>query len=228
MSKYSISILFLWLSLTLNAQQVNDSISKDTISAKNIPLRFRVGFDLGKFILAQVNDSQSVDFTIEGNYKNYFAVVEFGLETRNIKNSLLQYDAKGSYFRIGFDYDLYDNWPGMYNNITLGMRYGHASYDSHLYGYTINQPNNAWQPQWVSTNKSFEGLSANWIEVVSKVQVETFKNLYMGYSISLKYLLNYAQAEDFDVAYIPGFFKRNAYSNLGFGMQYIISYQFDF
>ncbi len=230
MLKYYINILFIFVSLSINGQSIKDTlVVNDThkISAKT-PIKFRVGFDVGKFALAQFNDSKSVDFTLDVNYKKYFGILEIGFETRNIETSLIKLDAKGSYFRLGIDYDLYDNWKGMNNSITLGLRYGHASFDNNLYGYTINQPNNVWQPQYVSTNKQFNDLSANWIEVVSKIQVETFKNLYLGYSISFKYLINYTKPDNFDISYIPGFFKKNAYSNIGFGMQYIIGYQFDF
>jgi len=230
MSKFYISILLSFWSIFLFAQKEKDSlVINDTIlEVEKTPIKIRVGFDVGKFVLAQLKDSQSVDFTVDVNYKKYFGILEIGAETRNIDTSLLKYDVKGNYFRLGFDYDLYDNWTGMDNNITLGLRYGYAKFDSHLYSYTINQPNNIWQPVQHTVSIPFNDLSANWIEVVSKVQVETFKNLYLGYSISFKYLLNTTELDTFEVGYIPGFFNKNSLSNIGFGMQYVISYKFDF
>ena len=231
MSRFFISILYTFIFAISNGQIAKDTVAVAIDSVKTIPktpLKFRLGFDVGKFAFAQLNDSQSIDFTLDINYKKYFVILEFGNEVKNIENSQLKFDVKGSYFRLGIDYDLYDNWKGMDNNITLGLRYGYAYFDTNLYGYTINQPNHAWQPQYDTVNKPYDNLSANWLEIVSKVQVETFRNLYLGYSISFKYLLSYTNPDNFSTIYIPGFFNKNSYSNIGFGMQYIISYQFNF
>jgi hypothetical protein len=36
----------------------------------------------------------------------------------------LNFTTKGSYLKVGFDYNAYENWLDMENVISIGMRYG--------------------------------------------------------------------------------------------------------
>jgi hypothetical protein len=94
--------------------------------------------------------------------------------------------------------------------------------------YQINQPNSTISPEIVIANRKFENISANWFELISTMQAETFKNVYLGYTISFKYLINTEETDDFETAYIPGFYKKNSPTNFGFGMQYFIAYRIKF
>ena len=230
MSKYIISLLFLFCSLSFFAQtQAKDTVavSKDTITHQVFKIRF--GVDLGSFILAKVQYSTNYSFFVDANvYKNYYGILEFGFEDKLTDTSLLIFNTKGNFVKLGVDYNLYDNWLDMDNDITVGLRYGQAFYATHLHSYTINQPGAVFPPQPLDVDVVFNDLSASWLELVSKVQVQTFKGLYLGYSINFKYLLHHTKPNDFETAYIPGFGKRNSYSNLGFGMQYFISYRIKF
>jgi len=230
MLKFYISIfsLILYTSMTAQKPSKETPISKDSLKIKTKKdLKIRLGFDIGKFTWAQVHQSQSIDLVADINLrKNYYVILNFGQEKHHTENSLLNFDTKGSYIRLGLDYNLYDNWPDMDNQIFLGFRYGFSRFYNQLNSYTINQSNASLLPQSIEINKDFSPLSAHWLELTSTMQVETFKNLYLGVGLSLKYLLYTEQNEDFEVAYIPGFYKKNSYTNLGFGVQYLITYRF--
>jgi len=231
MLKSIINIFFIAIvSTMLGQEQAKDAVvaSDSIVVSKKYPISFKLGFDIGRFGYAQFNQSQSYDLEFEANYKLYSAVFDIGFEKKFIDSPLLQYDVSGSFFKVGLDYNLYDNWSGMDNVISLGVRFGHAGYSGNLYRYTINQPNNVWQPEPKQVNINFTGLSANWIEIVGKIQVETFKNVFLGYTISVKELVNYSKIDTFEMGYIPGFYVKNSYSDLGFGMQYFIIYKFGF
>ena len=203
-------------------------ISKDSLNVQDKKsLKIRLGLDIGKYIWAQAHHSQSVDLVADINiHKNYYAVLNLGQESHHTENALLNFDTKGSYIRLGLDYNLYDNWLDMDNQICLGFRYGFSRFYNHLNSYSVNQSDAAILPQSIAVNKDFSSLSAHWFELTSTMQVQTFKNLYLGVGLSIKYLIAAGQNEDFEVAYIPGFYKKNAYTNLGFGVQYLITYRF--
>ncbi len=230
MLKYYISIFSLVLYTSLMAQKPSKvaAFPKDSLQINNkTSLKIRLGVDIGKYIWAKVHQSQSIDLVADAAIKkNYFVVLNLGQENRHSENSLLNFDTKGSYIRLGLDYNLYDNWLDMDNQICLGFRYGFSRFYNHLNSYTINQSDAAILPQTITVDKDFSPLSAHWLELTSTMQVETFKNLYLGVGLSLKYLLATGQNEGFEVAYIPGFYKKNTYTNLGFGVQYLISYRF--
>ena len=229
MLKYIINIIIILFLTSAIAQQ--DSLQQPVDSLQQIkhPLKARLGWDIGKYIWARLNNSTSYDIYADANvYKNYYMIFEAGVENHLTENSLLKYQTQGQYFKLGVDYNLYRNWLDMDNDISVGVRFGTAYFDYFLQEYRINQPGAWLVPQVHQTDLSFKDLSAQWLDFTTKIQAETFKNLYLGYAVSIKYLLHYTHPDNFDISYIPGFFERNAFSRFGFGMQYFISYQLKF
>jgi len=229
MLKFFINIIVVFIVTTANAQQDSLQQSVDSLPEMKQPVKVRFGFDIGKYVWAQLNNSTSYDVYVDANfYKNYYLILEAGIENHLTESSLLNFNTEGIYFKIGVDYNLYKNWLDMDNDITVGVRYSFSKFDYLLHSFRINQPGSVYVPQLNEVDRSFENLSAQWLDITTKVQVETFKNLYLGYAVSIKYLFHYSKPDDFDVSYIPGFFERNAYSSFGFGMQYFIGYRLKF
>jgi hypothetical protein len=237
MLNYTIKILILILSIqTLTAQTqdsltvVHDSLSltKDSIAGKKV-IKVRFGFDAGSYIWEKFNDSRAYIFYSDINfYKNYYVYLESGYFEHLTDTSLLTYLTNGSYIKLGIDYNLYQNWLDMDNDIGIGLRFGHAAYDYQLKKIRINQPGAIYTPDIHYVDKKFNNLSANWLEINAKVQTELFFHIYLGYAVSVKKLLSYTSPDDFETSFIPGFNQKNSYSNFGFGMQYFISYQLKF
>ncbi len=222
-------MIFLLFSSPLSAQQKRDSIIKDSIIKPKQPIKIRFGFDIGKYTWAKLNQSESYDFFIDANfYKTYYLMLSYGHEKHLTDNNLLNYHTSGNYYKIGLMYNLYDNWLNMDNDIDVGINYGFARFDYLLHSYRINQPGAVFVPEPVVVEQAFNNNTAQWLEFFTQIQVETLKHIYLGYNISVKFLINYSDIDNFTVTYIPGFFNRNTYSSFGFGMQYFISYRLTF
>jgi hypothetical protein len=176
---------------------------KDTLK---IPQRYglRLGIDVHRLTKSLYND----------NYK--------GLELVGDDN--LNYTTKGTYFKVGFDYNAYENWLDMENMIFIGMRAGVGSFNHKLNSFTIYQPGNYYGINTNTSNQEFNGLSATWLEVVSGLKAEVINNLYVGFSLRLNYLMSNNEPEGFANLYIPGFNKTYENSKFGAGINYSISY----
>ncbi len=221
---------FLLLFTPVLAQQKKDSLkAKDSLITVRQPVKIRFGFDVGKYIWAKLQDSQSYDFYIDANfYKDYYILIATGHENHLTDNNLLNYNTIGNYYKIGISQNFYHNWLTMDNDITIGLNYAFAKFDYLLNTYRINQPGAVYPPEPITIHKSIANNKAQWFELAAQIQVETFKHLYVGYNVAFKYLINSSDIQDFEIAYIPGFYNKNTYSNFGFGMQYFISYQLKF
>ncbi len=228
MLRYTINILFIFWSLSSFSQkQINDTLIKNDSIHILKPFNVRIGFDLGNFIDGKLNNNPKTAFFIDSNiYKNYFLCLEVGSNNNDFNNSVYHFQTKGNYLKLGVDYNIYDNWPGMDNQISMGFHYGYSNFTGTLVGYKINQPSNTFPPMENIVNKEFKNISGKWFEITSKLQVEVLRHIYLGYSISLKYLLSAKRTNEYEVPFIPGFYKVNSNRNFGFGMQYYISYRF--
>lgn len=228
-NKNVILIVFVLFSYHFSAQQKTDTIVKDSIIKPKQPIKIRLGFDVGKYVWAKLNQSESYDFYVDVNfYKSYYLVLSYGHENHFTNNNLLNYHTTGSYYKLGLMYNLYDNWLNMDNDIDIGFNYAYAGFDYLLHSYRINQPGAIYIPEPIQVEQRFINNAAQWFELYTQIQVETFKHVYLGYNIGVKYLIDYSDIDNFTVTYIPGFFNRNTYSRFGFGMQYFISYRINF
>jgi hypothetical protein len=52
-----------------------------------------------------------------------------------------QFYNKGSYLKVGFDYNAYENWLDMENIISIGLRYGFSTFNQELNSYKIYNAN---------------------------------------------------------------------------------------
>ena len=71
-------------------------------------------------------------------------------------------------------------------------------------------------------------LNGNWVEIVTGVKVETFKNIYLGISLRLNKLLSDTKPSNFDNLYIPGFNKATDDNTWGSGFNYTLTYSIPF
>jgi hypothetical protein len=77
---------------------------------------------------------------------------------------------------------------------------------------------------WVESGKTFNGLTAAWIEVVAGVKVKVYNNIFVGFSLRMNYLAYEKKpSDDFENLYIPGF-HRTYDGKFGAGFNYTVSY----
>jgi len=209
-----------------NLETVTQGPSEDSIPVKKDHYGLRVGVDLFK-LTRGFYDKNYKGIELTGDFrwnKKYYLGAEFGNENKTTEDDRLTSNSKGSYLKVGFDYNMYENWLDMENIISVGLRYGLSSFSQELNSYKIYNAHPYWGEQpALPANEKFNGLSASWIEVVTGMKAKMFNNVFMGFSIQLKTLISNKKPEGFDNLYIPGF-NRTYNGNFGIGFNYSVSY----
>jgi hypothetical protein len=112
----------------------------------------------------------------------------------------------------------------MENIISVGLRYGVSSFSQTLNSYDLYNPNHYFEDApTIYPNQKFNGLSAQWIEVVAGMKAEVFNNVFVGFSFRLNRLVTQKQPDNFENLYIPGF-NRTYNGDFGVGFNYTVSY----
>lgn len=202
--------------------------TKDSVIIKTERYGFRVGVDLFK-LSRSFYEKDYKGLELVGDYrfsKNYFLAGELGNENKTVNDERLNFTTKGTYFRVGFDYNLYENWLDMENKVYVGMRYGVSTFSQTLNSYLVYNRNDYFgETATIVSGKKFNGLSAQWIEVVAGVNAKVFNNFYVGFSLRASKLMSNKKPENFDNLYIPGF-HRTYDGDFGVGFNYTVSYFF--
>lgn len=186
----------------------------------------RIGVDLSK-PLRTILEENYQGFEITGDYrlyKDYYLAGEIGNEKNVISEPNVTAEAKGSYIKLGVNYNAYDNWRGMENLIFAGLRYGFATFSSELQEYSIYSGNNYFEPDIRTEPREFNNLTASWVELQLGIKVEVLNNVFLGTHVQLKRRVTQTQPSNFDNLYIPGFNRTYDDSTIGVGYGYSISY----
>jgi hypothetical protein len=204
------------------------AIEKDSTVYKTA-YGLRIGADISKPIITSF-DSNYSGFELVADYrinKRFYIAAEVGFEEKVSIEDYTNSTSKGNYIRIGFNYNAYDNWLDMNNEVFTGVRYGLGVFDQTLNSFIPNV-NSLYFPSETIINPSTEsGLTAHWTEFIVGIKVETFKNLFISTSISYKIVLAVDDQENFKTLFSPGF-NRIFESGTGFGFNYSISYLIPF
>lgn len=232
MLKYTINILFLLCATFAFAQ--DNSLAADTAAAKPVYYQkygLRVGVDLSKPLRTLLEDNYE-GLEIVGDFRlsqKMYLAAELGTEKKGTEEDNFMFTTTGSYIKAGVDWNTYENWYGMHNIISLGLRGGFSTFSQTLDAYRIYTTDQYWNEnvdgfpgeQYLG---EYDGLTAQWAEVVVGVKVELFNNLYLGGSVRLNYLINDTASDVLPNMYIPGFNKVTDESRFGVGYNYTLSY----
>ena len=206
--------------------ELNDSLTiKDKLLNIN---KIRLGFDVFKPIKSS-SDGDNLNYEIVGDLQiteNLYLAAEYGLIDRLIEDENINFNSNGSFLRFGFDYNMFKNWVGMDNSIFLGLRYGSSKFSNKIESYNVRN-SDAYFSNFVDNNYQtidHSNLTGNWLEIVAGVKVETFNNVYLGFSLRLNKLLSTQKPENFDNLYIPGFNKVTDDNTFGSGFNYTLTY----
>ncbi|MBP6557056.1 MAG: hypothetical protein KAX93_02340 [Flavobacterium sp.] len=226
-SKFTFSIALVLLSLTSNAQE-QTTAKKDSIPPKTERYGLRLGVDLFK-LTRSFYEKDYRGLELVGDYRltrKHYLAAEVGNEDKTVDDTQLNFTTKGTYLKVGFDYNSYQNWLNMENIISIGLRYGVSSFSQTLNSYQLYDPNNEYfgeAPTVYPTNNEFKGLTAQWVEVVAGMKAEVFNNVFVGFSFRLNRLVTQKQPNNFENLYIPGF-NRTYNGDFGIGFNYTVSY----
>jgi hypothetical protein len=216
-------ILMLWQTASFSQEE---ETATDSITYKE-SYGLRIGGDLSKLIRTLIDDDYT-GFEINADYrltKKLYLAGELGTEEKITTTDFLDVTTKGSYFKAGVDYNMYQNWLDMENMIYSGFRVGVSSFSQEINSFTIFDTNNQTFGQFTSTDsEKFDGLSAIWVELIFGIKAEVLNNLYMGLNVQLKALVSDDKPSNFENLYIPGFNRTYDSGIIGAGFGYSISY----
>ena len=207
---------------------------KDTIVYKT-GYGLRLGIDLSRIGLGFIDKSYT-GLELVGDYrltKKWYAAGEIGREKEITFEDFTTSTSKGSYIRLGANYNTYTNWLDMNNEIYVGGRYGFAIFEHTLNNFTPNLSTGdsnidiEFPNERITTPITESGLKAHWFEFQLGIKAETFKNLFIGFHGAYKIALSIDDQPGFKTLYAPGF-NRVFTSNTGFGFNYSISYLIPF
>lgn len=193
------------------------------------PYGLRLGVDISKPVL-QFFDSNYSGLEFVADYRissRWYIAAEFGREENLTKEDFLTASSEGTYFRIGANHNVYNNWLDMNNEIFVGFRYGMSFFDQTLESYTLNSGDINFLGNPITTPRTDTDLTTGWLEFMLGIKVETFKNFYVSFSGSYKLILSVDDPTNFQSLYAPGFNRIYA-SNSGFGFNYTLSYLIPF
>jgi len=199
---------------------------KPDTTAQKTKYGLRFGLDLSKPLRSVLEDGYKgvellADFRIQDRF---YLAAELGNEEKDYLEPNINATTKGSYFKVGLNYNAYVNWVGMTNEIFTGLRYGFSSFSQELFGYDLYSTNQSFPPTVVTQNKEYSGLTAHWAEFMLGVKTEVFTNVYLSLNLQLKRKISETQPENFDNLYIPGFNRTYDFSQWGVGYGYNITY----
>ena len=235
-SKFTFSIALVLLSFLGNAQETSVSekteqkatIKKDSIPVKKERYGLRLGVDLFK-LTRSFYETDYRGLELVGDYRltrRHYLSAEIGNENKTVDDDQVNFTTKGTYIKVGFDFNSFQNWGNMENIVSVGLRYGVSSFSQTLNSYQIYNPNPYFgeSPVIIPTeNNKFDGLSAQWIEVVAGMKAEVFNNVFVGFSFRLNRMISQKIPNNFDNLYIPGF-NRTYNGAFGVGFNYTVSY----
>lgn len=230
MFRYFISLFALFVVV----ESFSQTQKTDTINTKNdsivykSPYGIRVGIDISKPIKAAVDASYSgIEFV--GDYrvsKRMFIAAEIGFEEETTQEDYTNSTAKGTYVRAGFNFNAYENWLDMNNEIFVGYRYGLSFFEQTLNSFTPNVNTTYFPANPIIVNET-ANVNAHWSEFMVGFKVETFKNFFVSASVSYKVMMSVKEPDNFKTLFSPGF-NRIFESGTGFGFNYTLSYLIPF
>lgn len=223
-------IISIWLSTNMLVSQTELNLS-DSLVIKDKLLtinKLSLGVDLFKPIKSS-SDGDNLNYEIVGDLQlteNLYLAGEYGIVDRIIEDENINFNSSGSFLRIGFNYNMFENWVGMDNSIYLGLRYATSNFSNKIINYTVRNQDSYFSNLVENDFQTIEysDLSGNWIEIVAGLKVETFKNVYLGFSLRLNKLLSDSEPDNFDTLFIPGFNKVTDENTFGSGFNYTLTY----
>jgi len=219
-----IFFISLFISLVTFAQEKEVAVKDSTITHK---FGLRIGTDLSKLVKTAFTKEYTA-FEINADYKfskKYSLAGEFGNEKRTIEETQVNFTAEGNYFKIGIDYNAYENWLDMENAIFVGLRYGLSSYKQTLNSHGVFNTDAYWgESNLINTPITYDKSTTHWLELIIGIKAEIFNNCYLGINAQLKNSIGNKQPNNFANLYIPGFGKTVEDSKWGVGFGYTVSY----
>ena len=219
--KFFISVAIIILFSVKNFSQIEN----DSVVVKN-KYGIRIGLDFSKQIRMLTENYKGLSLYGDVKIKErLFIVSELGSDEKELRTDNLRSKFSGNYIKAGLNYNLYNNLPGLNNEIYVGFRFATSKFKSEISEYIIYNKDRFWSQDPIFDNIINKGLNANWVELIIGINAELLNNLFVGLSLRLNRMLNQKKPENFTNLYIPGFNKVTENNNFGTGLTYSLIYQ---
>ncbi len=204
----------------LNAQEQPDSVSKPK---KEIYKGLQLKLDIGSPILEIARSSAKVQTYEMGLNINllqrYFPTVELGYAQANQTLTAGTFNGKGGFARVGLDLSVLKKQKESPHKLLLGLRVGTAVQDYTMTDLTLHDT--YWQTTPTTT---IHNLRCDvWGEIVAGIQVQVYKDFYMGLAARLKVLFTRGKEGQPTAYYIPGYGYKD---DMNFGFNYYLGWNF--
>jgi len=181
----------------------------------------RFGIDLARFLYILADPSErgaevSADFEV---YKNIYPVFELGYNSVSESTELFDYASSGTYMRVGADYNVLPMRDrSLHHTITAGLRYGISSFTHKSENVIIPSYWGDYLPGPYENS-----LRGHWVEIVGGMKAEVVPNLFLGWSLRFKFLLNNEMDPVMVPELVPGY--GNGAEGRVFGFSYSVFYK---
>lgn len=222
-------------SLTVNNPIINDSLAlantkqeaNDTVMKIKTKRPIFIGIDLYQPILTAFTDKTSGQAFVNVKIKNkWHLAAELGYESNTFEDLGWDIKAKGTFFRLGFNYFLSDDKTNPNNGFYTGFRLAYSPYKQAINQYVLRGTNSVGQEVNITQGPLPEAsVSAFWLEPLGGARVKLFNtNFYADASVRLQVLVGGKQQNNIEPLVIPGYGKDvgGIQANLFWG----VSYQF--
>jgi hypothetical protein len=218
MQRISVYIISLLLVFSVISSKVT---AQDTIM---FPMKFRLGFELtgsSKYFYEKDRVNLEGHFSADLNEK-IAAIITVGRSdysyARYRDSTFLMYDyrTQGFYYKAGFDINLLKPKKGQGKYyVGVGLRYGMTHF---TYNIPVITNENYWGRSQTSVPSTDEW--AHYIEFTPGVRAEVIKNLSVGWTVSLRKMIDPGTGRHLKPVYLPGY--GNGSKSFSSGLNYFI------
>lgn len=183
--------------------------------------QFRAGFDLSR-IAANLMFPSRQNYEIQMDYllrNNLYVVAETGFGKGTIDYENLKYSNTGYYFKIGVDKSFLDIISAKDFDIGfIGIRYGAGPGNRKEATYIVPSVFGSSTSGTLAAQSYF----VHWGEITGGVKVEVLRNIFLGWNVRMRFLLNPGVFKELSPAFIPGYGKGD--KSTAFDINFYASY----
>jgi Domain of unknown function (DUF6048) len=210
-------------------QQATDTVATDTVKPRvRLPERsgrhLSLAIDLAHPIINQYTSGHTAwDFSVDYYLSHdLYLVADGGFGGSDINFTNLAYKTTNSFLKAGVNRSLLlRNDSADWNNLFIGFRLGAASVNRTAANYIITD--SLWgNSAGTQPGKDFVAV---WAEIGMGVRVQLVRNLFAGWYMSGRFMVNGKSFSDLAPAYIAGFGKAD--KNSAFDFDVYLSYAFN-
>jgi hypothetical protein len=190
---------------------------------EQLPRQLRFSMDISKPVSAALLGNRSgYELMVDYHFrKDLYAVVEGGWGSSNYQYPDLSYKSANGFMRIGVDKNMMQRLSlADWDMVFAGLRYGMSVIHRGEGRYTT--VDSLWgQTAGTIDARTFTG---HWLELTGGMRVEIVRNIFLGWTVRGRFLLNRSSFEELPPFYVAGYGRgdKNAIFDFNFYLSYAL------